>query len=70
MRVSKLIGAAALIWVAWATSSMAAEPARCRTVRFADVGWSDITATTAVASNVLKGLGYVPEVNILSVPIT
>ena len=28
----------------------AAEPAQCSTVNFSDVGWTDITATTALAS--------------------
>jgi ABC-type proline/glycine betaine transport system substrate-binding protein len=30
------------------------ESAACRTVRFADVGWTDVTATTALASEVLR----------------
>ncbi len=48
----------------------AAEEASCKTVRFADVGWSDIAATTGLASVVLEGLGYKPTVTIASVPIT
>ncbi|HEY8908304.1 MAG TPA: choline ABC transporter substrate-binding protein [Rhodoferax sp.] len=47
-----------------------AEEASCKTVRFADVGWSDIAATTGMASVVLEGLGYKPTVTIASVPIT
>ena len=39
-------------------------------MRFADVGWSDIAATTGLASVVLEGLGYKPTVTIASVPIT
>ena len=35
----------------------AAEPASCAKVRFADVGWTDITVTTAVTSEVLHALG-------------
>jgi glycine betaine/proline transport system substrate-binding protein len=35
-----------------------------------DVGWTDITATTATASVILKGLGYTPDVKVLSVPVT
>jgi glycine betaine/proline transport system substrate-binding protein len=38
-------------------------------VRFADVGWSDIAATTGMASVVLEGLGYKPTVTIASIPI-
>lgn len=46
------------------------EPASCRTVRLADVGWTDVTATTAVFSQVLRGLGYDPQTTLLSVPVT
>lgn len=46
-----------------------AEEASCKTVRFADVGWSDIAATTGMASVVLKELGYIPTVTIASIPI-
>ncbi len=34
-------------------TAMAAD--KCETVRFSDVGWTDITATTATASVVLEG---------------
>ena len=46
-----------------------AEEASCKTVRFADVGWSDIAATTGLASVVLDGLGYKPTVTMASIPI-
>ena len=49
------------------TSVFAAE---CDTVTFSDVGWTDITATTAAASVVLDALGYETETKILSVPVT
>ncbi|MGF6756252.1 choline ABC transporter substrate-binding protein [Paraburkholderia sp. GAS42] len=52
------------------SSVFAAEPATCRDVRFADVGWTDIAATTGLASIVLEGLGYKPTKTIASVPIT
>lgn len=42
----------------------------CSKVRFSDVGWTDITATTALSSVVLKGLGYEVDVKLLSVPVT
>ncbi|WP_423748608.1 choline ABC transporter substrate-binding protein [Agrobacterium tumefaciens] len=48
----------------------AAEPASCGTVRFSDVGWTDITATTATATVLLKSLGYETDVKLLSVPVT
>jgi glycine betaine/proline transport system substrate-binding protein len=50
--------------------AFAAEPAACKTVRFSDVGWTDITATTGLASSVLTGLGYTPKSEILAVPVT
>lgn len=52
------------------SAGFAADPASCETVRFADVGWTDITATTAVASSLLNALSYEPDVKVLSVPVT
>ena len=48
----------------------AEEPEACATPRFSDVGWTDISATTAVAGLILKNLGYTPKVDILSVAVT
>lgn len=42
----------------------------CKNVRFSDVGWTDITATTAITAEVLTGLGYNPTTQMLSVPVT
>ncbi|HEV7309493.1 choline ABC transporter substrate-binding protein [Ensifer sp.] len=53
-----------------AGQAAAAEPESCGTVRFSDVGWTDITATTATISTVLKGLGYETDIKVLSVPVT
>lgn len=53
-----------------AGTARAAEPDACKTVRFSDVGWTDITATTATTSAILKGLGYTPTTTVLSVPVT
>lgn len=53
-----------------AVPAFAADAEACKTVRFSDVGWTDITATTAAASVVLEALGYQPEVQVLSVPVT
>ncbi|TDX32318.1 glycine betaine/proline transport system substrate-binding protein [Modicisalibacter xianhensis] len=49
--------------------AMAEVPESCQTVRFAEVGWTDITATTALASEVLEGLGYKTTSDTVSVPI-
>jgi len=62
-----LAGAAAL---AIPAAASAADPPSCQTVRFADVGWTDITATTALTSRILEGLGYRPTNQVLSVPVT
>ncbi|WP_111559275.1 choline ABC transporter substrate-binding protein [Paracoccus sediminilitoris] len=53
-----------------AGTAAAAEPESCSQIVFSDVGWSDITATTALASTVLQALGYETETRILSVPVT
>ena len=42
----------------------------CDKVIFSDVGWTDITATTAATSVVLEALGYETETKVLSVPVT
>jgi glycine betaine/proline transport system substrate-binding protein len=55
--------------VALVSGQVLADDAVCKTVRFADVGWSDIAATTGMASVVLEGLGYKPTVTIASIPI-
>ena len=44
--------------------------ANCDEVTFADVGWTDITATTAATTTVLNALGYETDVKVLSVPVT
>jgi glycine betaine/proline transport system substrate-binding protein len=50
-------------------AAVAAPNTECQTVRFADVGWTDITATTALASEVLEGMGYESQAKALSVPV-
>ena len=60
---------ASLMSLGLQSTAWAAEEASCKTVRFADVGWSDIAATTGMASVVLEGLGYKPTVTIASIPI-
>ncbi|QFU02346.1 Glycine betaine-binding protein OpuAC precursor [Halomonas sp. THAF5a] len=47
----------------------AAEPESCEMVRFAEVGWTDITATTALTTEVLEALGYETRIDTVSVPI-
>lgn len=64
------ITASLLLGTVMALPAAAQEPDQCREVVFSDVGWSDITATTAIASTVLQALGYDTETRILSVPVT
>ncbi len=65
-----LLGTAVAVLPFVVSAAQAADPESCKAVRFSDVGWTDITATTGLASTVLKGLGYEPKVELLSVPVT
>ncbi len=42
----------------------------CDKIVFSDVGWTDITATTAATALVLQALGYETETQMLAVPVT
>jgi glycine betaine/proline transport system substrate-binding protein len=42
----------------------------CDKVIFSDVGWTDITATTAATAPWFEALGYETETKVLSVPVT
>jgi glycine betaine/proline transport system substrate-binding protein len=68
--IIKTLVAATAIGAVMTTSALAAEPESCKTVRFADVGWTDIQVTTGATSVVLEALGYEPQVSTLSVPVT
>lgn len=70
MRLKKLSAVALILASSWGVSAQAAEPDTCGKVRFADVGWTDITATTALASTLLTALGYEPSSQVLSVPVS
>ncbi len=63
-----ILAGAALISLAG--GAFAADPASCKAVNLSDVGWTDITATTAATSIVLEGLGYSPDIKVLAVPVT
>jgi len=58
--------------IAAALAACAAGPAAaaCDRVVFSDVGWTDITATTAATTLVLEALGYRTVTKVLSVPVT
>ncbi|WP_244851140.1 choline ABC transporter substrate-binding protein [Caballeronia sp. SL2Y3] len=63
--LSLLVASACAAHVAYAN-----DDATCRTVRFVDIGWTDITSTTALASVLFEGLGYTPRTTVASVPIS
>ena len=64
------LASALLVTTALAGPALAQEAEECSSLSFSDVGWTDITATTAAATLVLEALGYDTEINILSVPVT
>jgi glycine betaine/proline transport system substrate-binding protein len=66
MKFLKLGVASAAITAVLSSAAFAA----CEKVTFSDVGWTDITATTAATNTVLTALGYEVDVKILSVPVT
>ncbi|MEW9804577.1 choline ABC transporter substrate-binding protein [Mesorhizobium sp. ZMM04-5] len=66
MSLAAALGLTAML----STGALAADPDSCKSVKFADVGWTDITATTATASVILEALGYAPDTQVLSVPVT
>jgi glycine betaine/proline transport system substrate-binding protein len=39
-------------------------------VRLSDIGWTDVTSTTAIFSALLQQLGYQPKITVLAVPVT
>lgn len=63
--MTKLLTAASVL--ALGTSAALAD---CGSVTFSDVGWTDITATTAATTVVLDALGYETDIKVLSVPVT
>src|ERR1700722_985172 len=70
MKVSFALILAAGALVGMSQAALAGDSASCKTVKFSDVGWTDITATTALATEIMKGLGYTPKITVLAVPVT
>jgi glycine betaine/proline transport system substrate-binding protein len=46
-----------------------ADKASCHDVRMADIGWTDVSATTALTALLLKILDYSPKISLLSTPV-
>ncbi|MBW8723909.1 MAG: hypothetical protein JF625_01950 [Inquilinus limosus] len=70
MNARRFLFAAAAIAALAPAGGALADDAACKTVKLSDVGWTDITSTTALAQTVLTGLGYEPKVDMLSVAVT
>ncbi|MBO0906306.1 choline ABC transporter substrate-binding protein [Jiella sonneratiae] len=66
----KLLQTTAALSLLLAGTALAKEPDACRTVRYSDPGWTDISSTNALLKTVLGPLGYTAEIKTLSVPIT
>lgn len=60
----------ALAALTQALAASAGDDPSCRSVRLADVGWSDVAAGTGLAAVLLDGLGYKPTVTQASVSVT
>ena len=56
--------------VGLSTASQAADAASCQAVKMSDIGWTDVTATTALTSAMLDAMGYKSDVKLLEVPVT
>src|SRR5450631_3120523 len=69
MKIPTLL--AVLVCTAFASlAARAQDPPLCQIVRFSDVGWTDVTSTTALGTELLRMLGYNPTITVLSVPVT
>jgi len=64
-----LLGTAVAVLPFVVSAAQAAEPESCKTVRMADVGWTDNTAQNGLFKTVLKGLGYETEDQVLALPV-
>jgi glycine betaine/proline transport system substrate-binding protein len=70
MKFLKTMTAALAVSASLASQAVAADPASCKAVRFADVGWTEIQVISEIASSMVTALGYTGEVKTLSVPVT
>ena len=57
-------------FIGFATSATASDSASCQTVKLSDIGWTDVTATTALTGAMLDAMGYKSDIKLLEVPVT
>lgn len=72
MLMRKLLAASAVslvLAVAANSAAQAAEADSCKTIRMADVGWTDNTAQNGLFKNIVKPLGYEVKDDVLGLPI-
>jgi glycine betaine/proline transport system substrate-binding protein len=71
MRKFALIAGVALcVAGAGMVHARAGDPASCRDVRMADIGWTDNEVTNALTAQILTNLGYRPDIKVLSEEVT
>jgi glycine betaine/proline transport system substrate-binding protein len=61
---------AAAVFADQAAAAGAGDPPACQSVRFSDIGWTDVTSTTAIVAQLVRTIGYTPTITVLSVPVT
>ena len=57
-------------FVGLSASAQAGDAATCQTVKMSDIGWTDVTATTALTGAMLDAMGYKSDIKLLEVPVT
>jgi glycine betaine/proline transport system substrate-binding protein len=63
------IGITALCVCFFFLNTSFAQTSSCNTVRFADVGWADVTVITALVSHLFEQKGWHTQTHMLSVPV-
>ncbi len=56
--------------LAMSSTAFAGDPASCQTVKMSDIGWTDVTAITALTGAMLDSMGYKGDIKQLAVPVT
>ena len=70
--ISKFVAALALTAsvLGLSATAQAGDAASCQTVRLSDIGWTDVTAITALTGAMLDTMGYKSDIKLLEVPVT
>ena len=70
--ISKALAALALTASLFGLSAaaQAGDANSCQTVKMSDIGWTDVTAITALTGAMLDGMGYKGDIKLLEVPVT